>query len=140
MSININERVFSGRDMVVKNNRVYIDGQDVTNQVNDGNTVTRASFFSCFRKPSLVFNCTVNGSLNNISGSISSIQVNGNVDTIEAANSQIRVNTISGSAQTTNAQIVVNGDVGGNVTTTNSNVKVSGNVQGSIRITKKIIY
>jgi hypothetical protein len=149
MSININNRFFNGQNLAVKNNRVYIDGEDVTDQVNesnDGNTVSLSnvgvgvSGFSCFQTPSLVFNCSVTGSINSISGSINSIEVNGNVDNIEAKNSQIHVNTISGSAQTTNAQIVVNGDVGGNVTTTNSSIKVSGNVQGSTRTTNGNIY
>lgn len=111
--ININGQSFAGRSIVIKNQRIIIDGVDITPDAK-------------------VINITVDGNLDSVSADMcEKIIVNGTVAQVNTASGDIECQDVMENVNTVSGDIEC-GNVGGNVTTTSGDVKCE-NVTGNVK-------
>jgi hypothetical protein len=111
--ININGQSFAGRSIVIKNQRIIIDGVDITPDAK-------------------VINITVDGNLDSVSVDMcEKIIVNGTVVQVNTASGDVECQNVAENVNTVSGDVEC-GNVGGNVTTTSGDVKCE-NVTGSVK-------
>ena len=124
-TITINGKTYSGgRNISVVNNRVFIDGKDVTGEGTEKE-----------------INITVNGNLEELHvDACNRVQVTGDCQQVKTASGSVRVGgAVGGKVQSTSGSIQVSGPVSGDVESTSGSVHcgpVAGRVKtvsGSIR-------
>lgn len=114
-SININGKSYVGRSVVVTNNRVIINGVDVTAD-HDSKTI----------------NISIEGDVDELNvDNCDKITVKGNVKNLQSSSGDIECNDVTGSIQTSSGDIEC-GTVGGNIQTSSGDVRC-GSVYGSVR-------
>ena len=102
--ININGKQYSGNNLCVSGNRVYVDGKEV--EAEDQKTIT----------------IVVDGNIEQLSvDSCKSVEIKGNVHSVKTVSGDVRCGNVCGSVQT------VSGDVrcptiGGNATTVSGDI------------------
>lgn len=103
--ITINGNKYSGSNVVVLNNKVIIDGKDVT-------------------PDSKNIEIKIDGDINELKvDNCNNIEVNGNVNNIKTQNGDVEINgNINGSITSMNGDIDCH-NIGGSVSTVNGNVK-----------------
>jgi hypothetical protein len=111
--VNINGKSFSGRSIVVTNNKVIIDGVDVT-------------------PDSKHIDIVVDGNIDKLDIDMcDNLMVKGNVGTLASTSADVECGDVTGSVNTVSGDIEC-GNVGGNVTTTSGDVKAE-NITGSVK-------
>jgi hypothetical protein len=112
--ININGVTYTGNNIIVKNNKVIINGNDVTSDTK-------------------IINITVEGNLEEISADYcEKIIINGNVGIVTTMSGNIECNKdILGNVRVTSGDIDCE-NIGGNVETVSGDVKC-GNITGNVR-------
>lgn len=120
MSVNINGVHISdcaGRNIIVSNNRVIVDGTDITDRIDKD-----------------VKNIVIN-----IAGDVESLKVDrcgtisvtGNAKTISTVSGDIECNEVSGNINTTSGDLKIRGSVGGSINTVSGDVEC-GTINGSV--------
>ena len=111
-SITINGNSFEGKSIVIRNNRVIINGNDVT-------------------PDEKVINISVKGDLDNITSDYcNEIVITGSVNTVKSTSGDIECGNVTGNIETTSGDIEC-GNVGGNIKTISGDVKCD-EVKGSV--------
>jgi hypothetical protein len=107
MAIIIGNQTFNGRSVTISNNRVIIDGADITSQLPDQKT----------------FNIEVTGNVDSIcADSCSKIKVNGTVGQIKTLSGDVECGNVTGSISTMSGDVDCE-TVGGSVSTMFGNIK-----------------
>jgi len=113
-SININGTKYQGSSVVIRNNKVIVNGKDVTPDTK-------------------VVNILVEGDVDKVSADYcEKIMVSGSAKTVQSTSGDIECGEVHGNIQTTSGDIECSGNVGGSVQTVSGDVKcenVSGNVK-----------
>jgi hypothetical protein len=111
--VNINGKSFSGRSIVVTNNKVIIDGVDVT-------------------PDSKHIDIVVDGNIDKLDIDMcDNLMVKGNVGTLASTSADVECGDVTGSVNTVSGDIEC-GNVGGSITTTSGDVKCE-NVTGNVK-------
>ena len=104
MSININGKSYAGRNIVISNGKVIIDGKD---QTPEGKEI----------------NISVDGNVNRLEVDYADrIDIKGDVAIADCKNGNLSCRDIVGDAETKNGNIVCSGKIEGNATTKNGNI------------------
>jgi len=111
--VNINGKSFSGRSIVVTNNKVIIDGVDVTPDAKHIDII-------------------VDGDIDKLDIDMcDKLMVKGNVNTLASTSADVECGDVTGSVKTVSGDIEC-GNVGGDVTTTSGDVKAE-NITGGVK-------
>jgi hypothetical protein len=111
--VNINGKSFEGRNVIVTNNKVIIDGVDVTPE-------------------SKTINITVDANIDKLDVDVcDKVIVNGNVNELATASGDVDCKDVTGSVRTVSGDIEC-GNVGGDVSTTSGDVKAE-NIAGNVK-------
>ncbi len=132
---NFNGKSFSGNNIRINNGRIYVDNQEVKNDLaGSGND-----------KKELVINLVINGNIDSLEvdnlevDNCNTIDITGDVKSLANVNGTIKVNRVLGTLSSQNGNINCGGDIEGNVESKNGNIscqKVGGSVttkNGNIR-------
>jgi len=112
-SININGKSYIGSTVIVRNNKVTINGVDVTPDTK-------------------IVNIVVEGNVEEVSADYcDKIIVNGNVTTVTTTSGDIQCKDVAGNAKSSSGDIEC-GDVGGDVQSTSGDVKAE-NITGNVK-------
>jgi hypothetical protein len=115
-SISINGSKYSGKNIRIENNKVYVDG----NLVEGG-------------KDDKVINILVEGSIDRLDVDYcSNLVVEGDVKTLNTVSADVKVNNVTGDIKTTSGDVDVKGSCGGSVNTVSGDVtakSIAGNVK-----------
>ena len=113
-SVNINGMKYEGSTVVIKGNKVTVNGKDVTPDTK-------------------VVNIMIEGNVDKVSADYcEKIVVSGNAKTIQTTSGDIQCGEVQGNVQTTSGDIECAGNVGGNIQTVSGDVKCE-NVTGSVK-------
>jgi hypothetical protein len=113
--ISINGKTFEGRNITVKNNKVIIDGVDVTPDSNSKH-----------------IDIIVDGNVDKLDIDMcDKLMIKGNVNTLAATSVDVQCGDVTGNVHTVSGDIEC-GNVGGSVTTTSGDVKCE-NVTGGVK-------
>lgn len=107
-TIIINGKVISynGGSIIVNNGKVIVDGAAL--ELEDAP----------------VFNITVTGDVEEISGEFSTVTVNGNAQQVKTMSGSVQVaNDVNGSVSTMSGNVRAGGSIGGNVSTMSGNIR-----------------
>lgn len=118
--ININGRTYSGNNIQISNNRVIIDGKDVTGD----------------HKDEKVINISVEGNIESLDvGYCQKISVKGDCGRVKSASGDVKITgNVTGDVSAQSGEIEIGGNVGGSVSTQTGDVKC-GTVSGSVKTT-----
>jgi hypothetical protein len=115
-SITINGVTYSGNNISIKNNRVFIDGVEAKSDAN------------CKE-----INIQVSGNINELKvDSCNKISVTGSVASIETTSGDVVCGPVTGSITTVSGDVECEGNIGGNVGTTSGDVKAK-SITGNTR-------
>jgi len=113
-SININGTKYEGSTVVIKGNKVTVNGKDVTPDTK-------------------VINIMVEGNVEKVSADYcEKIVVSGSAKTVQTTSGDIQCGEVQGNIQTTSGDIECSGNVGGSIQTVSGDVKCE-NVTGSVK-------
>ena len=105
--ININGKTYSGNNIVVDNNRVIIDGKDVTDN----------------HKNEVKINITVNGDLEKLKVDVAeTVTVNGNAGSVDVVNGDVKCGNVKEGVSTVNGDIEA-GYIEGGASTVNGDIE-----------------
>jgi len=123
-SINMNGKIYSGRSVSISNNKVIVNGVDIT-------------------PDSKIINIIIEGDVDKIEVDYcESVAVNGNAQTIRTTSGDIICKDVKGDVQSTSGDIEA-GNVGGSIQTVSGDINcndVNGNVKtlsGDVKYKKK---
>lgn len=96
----------SGRDIIISNNRVIVNGKDVTPDAKE-------------------INITVEGAVDKLEvDACNSLKINGNCGSVKTTSGDVDLTgDITGSVQTTSGDVEAGGSIGGSVSTTSGDIK-----------------
>lgn len=111
----INKNKYSGNNISIRNNRVIVDGNDVTPETKE-----------------IIIN--VEGNLENLDVEYANkITITGDVGEVRTSSGDIEVSgVIKGNISTSSGDVECDGDVGGHINTSSGDVKC-GNVNGNVK-------
>lgn len=106
--ININGMSFSGQNISIKNNQIYIDGKRIDEQFEEQKT----------------FNITVDSPVSKLEvDNAESIEIKGDVGTVKSTNGNVNISgTVSGDVKTVNGNVKA-ASIEGDVRTVNGNIR-----------------
>ena len=109
----INEKSFSGRNVIINNNKVIVDGIDVTPDTKE-------------------INISVEGNINELTVDVcKTINVNGNVHELQTTSGDVQCNDVNNGIKTTSGDVECN-NVTGNIQTTSGDVTAN-EINGSVK-------
>lgn len=116
MSIVIGNKSFVGRNVTISNNKIIIDGIDITDQLPDQKK----------------YEIIVTGDVDKIECDVcDKITVNGNVESLSTLSGNVECHDVTNSIQTQSGDVEC-GNIGGNVTTMSGDVDVQGHINGKV--------
>lgn len=109
----INEKSFSGRNVIINNNKVIVDGIDVTPDTKE-------------------INISVEGNINELTVDVcKTININGNVYELQTTSGDVQCNDVNNGIKTTSGDVECN-NVTGNIQTTSGDVTAN-EINGSVK-------
>ena len=102
--IKINNKVYKGQSITIINNKIIVDGNDVTPDSKDINIIVEGNIESI--KADTCNTITVNGSTNSISTKSGDVEVSGNVSgSISTMSGDVNCETVEGNISTMSGDI-----------------------------------
>jgi hypothetical protein len=115
-TISINGQSFTGNNIQIKNNKIFVDGEEV-------NPDDKAK----------VINISINGMVNNVTiDHCHDVEIDGNVDSVNTSSGDISISGSASAIYNNSGDVLVSGDIHGEVITTSGDVKCK-NIVGDIK-------
>lgn len=123
----IGDKTFRGKNVVMRNNKIFIDGREITDEELRGDKPEDKD-----KVLRLVMNVTVQGDVEKMEGEFNDVKVMRDVNSMGVSFGTVTVHgDVKGSIQSQSGNVIVEKNVGGDVKTMSGSIDVGGNVAGS---------
>jgi hypothetical protein len=114
-TININKTTYSGKNIVITNGKVVIDGKDVTEQEK-------------------LLTITIQGDVEKLEvDACKSIEITGNANNVRTSAGDVNIKgEVKGNVSTQSGDVECGGGIGGSVSTMSGDVECGGEIMGSV--------